>query len=87
MYLGGKSGTGIYVLKSLAQIQVDIELPNLVVVHLVDLNLFVVSGELLAHRVYLRVFRWQRTSDFRRFQFTYIELADGREQFVRCFTS
>ena len=38
-----KHGAGIYILKRIAQVQVELNFPNLVAVHLVDLDLFVLS--------------------------------------------
>ena len=39
----GKHGTGIYVSSSLNSLQIDVDIPNLAIVHLSDLDLFIVS--------------------------------------------
>ena len=38
-----KHGSGLYVSKSLRQVQVDVQLPNVAVVHLIDFDLHVLS--------------------------------------------
>ena len=38
-----KHGAGLYVSKTLEHVQIDVELPNLVVVHLISLDIFVIS--------------------------------------------